>query len=131
MRIPSTLLFILAIGLFGSTSISAQTAAPAKAGAAAAATNVGSEKCKVCHKVQYDSWLKSEHAEEKKADCETCHGPGSGYIALAVMKDPAKAKAAGLIAKPDKASCATCHKKGVKDEDLVKVHAHKAVKPLK
>lgn len=130
MRIPSTFLFILAIGLFGSTSISAQTAVPAKAGAAAA-TKVGAEKCKVCHKVQYESWLKSEHAEDKAAECETCHGAGSGYITLAVMKDPVKAKAAGLIAKPDKATCATCHKKGVKDEDLLKVHAHKAVKPLK
>lgn len=134
MRIPSTLLFILAIGLFGSTSLAAQTkgsvAAPIKAGVAAP-TKVGAEKCKVCHKVQYDSWLKSEHAEDKAADCETCHGPGSGYLTLAVMKDPVKAKAAGLIAKPGKATCTTCHKKGVKDGDLIKVHAHKVVKPTK
>jgi hypothetical protein len=131
---PSAFLFILAIGLFGSTSLAAQTkggvATPIK-GSVSAPTKVGAEKCKVCHKVQYDSWLKSEHAEDKRAECETCHGPGSGYITLAVMKDPAKAKAAGLIAKPDKATCVTCHKKGVKDEDLIKVHAHKVVKPTK
>lgn len=65
MRIPSTLLFIRAIGVFGSTSAAAQTkgsGAPAKAGVS--------------------------------ADCETCH------------------------------------KKGVKDEDVTRVHAHKVVKPL-
>lgn len=131
---PSTFLFILAISLFGSTSLAAQTAGPVTAagkGGTAAPTKVGAEKCKVCHKVQYDSWLKSEHAEEKKAECETCHGAGSGYITLAVMKDPVKAKAAGLIAKPDKATCLDCHKKGVKAEDLIKVHAHKVVKPAK
>lgn len=50
MRIPSTLLFILAIGVFGSTSAAAQSE--------------------------------------------------------------------------------TCHKKGVKDEDVTRVHAHKVVKPL-
>ncbi len=118
MRLTSAFLFILAISLSAPTALAAQT-------------KVGAEKCKVCHKVQYDSWLKSEHAEDKAAECETCHGSGSGYIALAVMKDPVKAKAAGLIAKPDKATCLTCHKKGVKDEDLLKVHAHKAAKPLK
>lgn len=128
MRIVSTLLFILAIGLIGSTPIAAQS----KTVGAAQNKAVGAEKCgKVCHKVQYDSWLKSVHAtaKDKGAQCETCHGPGSGYMTIAVMKDPAKAKAAGLIAKPEKAGCVTCHKKGVTkavtDEDLPKVHAHK------
>jgi hypothetical protein len=93
---------------------------------------VGPDKCgKMCHKVEYDSWSKSKHATaaDKKADCETCHGAGSDYMKLAVMKDPAKAKAAGLIAKPDKASCAKCHKPGeITDEAMTKVHA---VKPKK
>ena len=46
------------------------------------------------------------------------------------MKDPAKAKAAGLIAKPEKASCtAKCHKPAeFKDEMLAKVHDKKPKK---
>lgn len=89
---------------------------------------VGADKCaKVCHKIQFESWSKSKHAlaGDKGAQCETCHGPGSGYMTLSIMKDPAKAKAAGLIAKPEKAGCLKCHKEGVKDSDLPAVHAHK------
>jgi len=111
-----TLLLAIIFSLAGASSV-------------AAADKVGADKCaKMCHKVQYTSWQASKHftAKEKGADCETCHGAGSGFMTLSVMKDAAKAKAAGLIAKPDKASCVTCHKGGVKDEDLPKVHAHKA-----
>lgn len=97
---------------------------------------VGPEKCaKVCHKVQYESWSKSKHALAKeKTECETCHGNGADYMKLSVMKDPAKAAEAGLIAKPDKASCAKCHEaKSVKTEEITdavvaKVHAHKVKK---
>ena len=96
--------------------------------AVAAPTNVGSDACKMCHKVQYESWAKSKHATANpKVECETCHGPGSDYKAMATMKDPAKAKAAGCIAKPDKASCtAKCHAKNYKDDMMAKVHEHKA-----
>lgn len=96
---------------------------------AAEPTAVGAEKCaKMCHKVEYTSWLESKHAKAaEKTECEACHGNGSEYMKLSVMKDPAKAKAAGLIAKPDKASCtAKCHKPAdIKDDMLAKVHAHK------
>ena len=47
-------------------------------------------------------------AELEGVGCEACHGPGSDYKALSVMKDPAKAKAAGLIA-PDEKVCVACH----------------------
>jgi hypothetical protein len=99
-------------------------------GASAAPTAVGAEKCKMCHKVQFDSWSASKHAtQEPKVDCEGCHGPGSEYKSMTVMKDPAKAKAAGLIAKPAKATCtAKCHKTKFTDDMLQKVHAHKAKK---
>jgi hypothetical protein len=91
---------------------------------------VGADKCaKMCHKVQYESWAKSKHATAKeKVECETCHGNGADYSKLAIMKDPAKAKDMGLIAKPDKAFCtAKCHKPAeFKDDMIQKVHAHKA-----
>jgi len=94
---------------------------------------VGSAKCKMCHKVEFDSWSTTKHATaEPKAECETCHGNGGDYMKLGKAKaaDPAKAKEAGLIAKPDKASCtAKCHKAAeFKDEMLTKVHDKKAPK---
>jgi hypothetical protein len=86
---------------------------------------VGAEECKLCHKVQHASWAASAHAKRTPSlDCESCHGAGSEYKALAVMKDPAKAKAAGLV-DPDAAFCARCHKGKVDPSLLRKVHAHK------
>lgn len=45
--------------------------------------------------------------------CETCHGPGSAYKSMSVMKDKAKAIAAGLSEFKDEkaieAFCKTCH----------------------
>ncbi|MCW5978785.1 MAG: beta-propeller fold lactonase family protein [Bryobacteraceae bacterium] len=41
--------------------------------------------------------------------CESCHGPGSDYMAEAVMRDPRAARAAGLKT-PDEQTCARCHK---------------------
>ena len=101
--------------------------------AAAEHAAIGSAKCKMCHKVEFDSWAKTKHATaEPKAECETCHGNGGDYMKLGKAKaaDPAKAKEAGLIAKPDKATCtAKCHKAAeFKDEMLTKVHDKKAAK---
>ena len=110
-------LFVVAFGLFTSTNAYAQN------------KMVGAEKCaKMCHKVQFQSWSESAHAKAgaKGAECEKCHGAGSAYMTMSIMKDPAKAKAAGLIAKPEKASCSPCHKAGsITDAMLPKVHAHK------
>lgn len=117
---------------------------------------IGAEKCKMCHKVQYDSWLSTRHAkatETAKASskwkfepsclschatnkdevlagvqCEACHGPGSDYKAMSIMKDREKAIANGLII-PTQENCNSCHDgkdhhKQVKfDRDVV--HAHK------
>lgn len=95
---------------------------PGKAGL----TRIGAEKCKLCHKLQYTSWADSGHARRKPAlDCESCHGPGSEYKTLAVMKDPAKAKAAGLVG-PGAAFCGKCHTGPWDPALLAKVHAHKA-----
>ena len=95
--------------------------APAKAGL----TRVGAEKCKLCHKAQYASWATSAHARRTPPlDCEGCHGPGSEYKTLTVMKDPAKAKAAGLV-QPDAAFCGKCHEGKWDPALLAKAHAHK------
>jgi len=124
--------------------------------ASAAPTFVGAEKCKMCHKLQYDSWAQTKHAkatENAKAStkmkfeaacltchatnkdeamagvqCEACHGAGSDYKAMSVMKDLEKAKAAGLVM-PAQATCDGCH--DGKDHHAKKaftkdVHAHKA-----
>jgi len=112
---------LFALGLAGLLALAWTTST------AAAPTAVGAEKCKMCHKVQFDSWMTTKHAtNDPKVDCEACHGPGSDYKAMPVMKDPAKAKAAGLIAKPDKAACIKCHKDKWKDDMMAKAHAHKA-----
>ena len=85
---------------------------------------VGAEACGECHEVQFDSWASSGHAARTPMlDCEDCHGPGSEYKPMSVMKDPAKARAAGLVL-PDKAFCTQCHKKGVDDAFMKKAHAH-------
>ena len=99
-------------------------AAPASAEHAA----VGVAKCKMCHKIEFDSWSKTKHATgENKAECETCHGNGGDYWKMSVMKDVAAARAAGLIDKPEKAGCtAKCHKPAeFKDDMLTKVHDKK------
>jgi hypothetical protein len=83
---------------------------------------VGAGQCRVCHPIQYNSWVKSGHAR-KGLDCEGCHGDGSEYAKNAVMRDPAKAKAAGLIFQ--KAPfCEKCHPTAT-DAFLPKAHAHK------
>lgn len=105
----------------------------ASAGLAAAADHaaVGAAKCKMCHKVEFDSWSTTKHATAKPTavDCETCHGNGGDYWKLGPnkAKDPAKAKAAGLIAKPEQATCtAKCHKPAeFKPEMMAKVHDKK------
>ena len=87
-------------------------------------TRIGAEACGDCHDVQFESWAGGAHAKRNPPlDCEHCHGPGSEYKSKAVMKDPAKAEAAGLVM-PDKAFCAKCHKKGVDDAFMEKAHAH-------
>jgi hypothetical protein len=88
-------------------------------------SRIGADKCKVCHKIQFESWNGSAHGKrDPPLDCEGCHGRGSGYKTIAVMKDPAKARAAGLVM-PAKTFCETCHKSGWKDAMLTAAHAHK------
>lgn len=87
-------------------------------------SRVGSDKCDMCHEVQFASWAKTAHAARKPPlDCEGCHGPGSAYKTMAVMQDPAKARAAGLVI-PDRSFCSQCHRTGWTDDLLKRAHAH-------
>ena len=135
---------ILGLGTLGALTASAEP------------TYIGAAKCKMCHKVQYDSWAQTKHAkatDDAKAStkwkfeaacltchatnkdealagvqCEASHGPGSDYKSLSVMKDLAKAKAAGLVI-PTEETCNSCHdgKDHHKSQTFTKdVHAHKA-----
>jgi len=104
-------------------------------------TYISAAKCKMCHKVQYASWSETPHAkafdrlkpeEQSKAEClkchatgdsaelpgvqcESCHGAGSGYKSIKVMKDAEASKAAGLE-KPDEAFCRSCHEGAPHDQ---------------
>ncbi len=124
--------------------------------ASAEPTYIGAAKCKMCHKIEYDSWAQTKHAkatDDAKAStkwkfeaacltchatnkdeamagvqCEACHGAGSDYKSLSVMKDLAKAKAAGLTI-PTQETCNPCHdgKDHHKQQTFTKdLHAHKA-----
>jgi hypothetical protein len=98
---------------------------------------VGADKCKMCHKVQYNSWLETTHAKATDAakastdpafeakclachatnsdeamagvQCEACHGPGADFKKMSIMKDKDAAIANGLII-PTQATCDGCHK---------------------
>jgi hypothetical protein len=83
---------------------------------------VGDAKCRMCHKLQHDSWSASPHAA-KGLDCEGCHGGGAAFVK--VMRDRTAAVAAGLLL-PKKDFCKKCHKADWQDAMYLRVHAHKA-----
>lgn len=95
-------------------------------------------KCLECHTTK--AFLKAEagpaYVEAEGVGCEGCHGAGSDYKAMAVMKDRAKAVAAGMVV-PDEKTCVKCHNeksptyKPFKFAEAVKVIAHpKPVAPV-
>jgi hypothetical protein len=70
-----------------------------------------SPKCLKCHVAGYGApkeQLADSYSMEDGVSCEACHGPGSDYMKLSIMKDKEKAIAAGLIM-PTKEVCVTCH----------------------
>jgi hypothetical protein len=71
------------------------------------------EACLKCHVSGYNvdaSLLEKKFKMEDGVQCETCHGPGSDYKNLKVMKNREEAIANGLIV-PEKLEdfCAGCH----------------------
>lgn len=70
-----------------------------------------SSECLRCHVTAFG--VKDDLKEESfniadGVQCETCHGPGSGYKGLTIMKDKQKAQEAGLIM-PTEEICLKCH----------------------
>jgi Cytochrome c554 and c-prime len=71
-----------------------------------------SPECLECHVTAYgaDKALTSALKQEDGVQCETCHGAGSDYKSIPIMKDKAKAEAAGLVlAADDPKLCEKCH----------------------
>jgi len=68
--------------------------------------------CIGCHTTGYEAGGYGAEgmaeADLGNVGCEACHGPGSEYKTMKVMKDPAAAKAAGLLI-PTEATCTKCH----------------------
>ncbi len=73
-----------------------------------------SPECLQCHVTTTDTKLTAATFNAKDGvQCEACHGPGSAYKSMGIMKDKAKAIAAGLTDFKDQATieakCKTCH----------------------
>lgn len=69
-----------------------------------------SRECLECHTTGGPG---SDTPPTEGVNCEACHGPGSGYRTLSIMKDKTKAVVAGLRVYADateiEAQCRTCH----------------------
>lgn len=69
-------------------------------------------KCLECHVTGFNaSGYKvgdPTAASFEAVQCESCHGPGSAYKSMSVMKDKKQSMANGLI-EPNEAVCKKCH----------------------
>jgi hypothetical protein len=69
-----------------------------------------SPKCLTCHGPLFE---KAPEFKEEGVTCEVCHGPGSAYKKLSIMKDHAESVKNGLTeyGSPDviKKQCLSCH----------------------
>ncbi len=70
-------------------------------------------QCIKCHVLGKDidaTELEDTFDKTQGVQCETCHGPGSEYKKITIMKDKQKAMDNGLIIHTEKeAFCVTCH----------------------
>jgi len=72
--------------------------------------NQKNEKCLACHTTGHGKALAAGKTAEalRGVQCEACHGPGSAYKEMAVMKSKAESLKKGLI-EPGEKVCAACH----------------------
>ena len=73
-----------------------------------------SPECLECHTITADAKLVEKTLDPKDGvQCETCHGAGSAFKTLSIMKDKAKSIAAGMTEYKDDAAiekkCRACH----------------------
>ena len=75
-----------------------------------------SPECLTCHVTGFDldpNLLDKNFDSKDGVQCETCHGAGSNYKVITIMKDKKKAIAAGMTEYKDEAAiekhCKTCH----------------------
>ncbi len=70
-------------------------------------------QCVKCHTLGTEADendIKASFDKNQGVQCESCHGPGSGYSKLSVMKDKEKAISKGLIIHTEKEKfCVQCH----------------------
>ena len=71
---------------------------------------VGTERCKSCHKKQWQKWERKEH---QTVNCEVCHGPGAAHSVDAVEPRPLppRSKSSGKMAEQAHDLCMSCHAK--------------------
>ena len=100
------------------------------------------EKCMKCHDTAFGvaaAQLAPSFKPGEGVGCEVCHGPGSEYKTMQVMKDidtgKVKGETVGLISKPDEKSCVKCHNaesptfKAFNFAEMSKKIAHPTPKP--
>lgn len=97
------------------------------------------KECIKCHTLGKDvdeSEFQSSFDLTQGVQCESCHGPGSAYKKLSVMKDSAEAVNKGLIIHTEKEKwCVNCHNPESPTynpfdyEPLWKMIAHNKIKP--
>lgn len=72
-----------------------------------------SAECLQCHAITETKLVDKGFEMSDGVQCESCHGAGSAYKTMSIMKDKAKAIAAGLTEYKDDADiekmCRTCH----------------------
>jgi hypothetical protein len=69
------------------------------------------DKCLSCHSTGYGAAAEAFAETFDKTEgvgCEACHGPGSDYQKMSVMKDKDQSIAAGLVV-PNAETCTGCH----------------------
>jgi|CXWL01.1.fsa_nt_gi hypothetical protein len=69
------------------------------------------DACVKCHSTGFGADKALFEATFKPVDgvqCEACHGPGSDYKGMTVMKDKAAAVTAGMLV-PNEKTCVKCH----------------------
>jgi hypothetical protein len=73
---------------------------------------INEARCLKCHVTGYHSpadTLSGSFSKKEGVGCESCHGPGSAYVKLGIMKDREKFLANGGII-PNEKTCRKCHR---------------------